>query len=100
MNFDEAKNELNGVKLAIPKWDELNEELMSSKDKPRHSRKTKGQSGKVQLYISDELPDQDLSVLAEPSVEYAQWLRILMLRVMVRTQALGNLKGRMGYSPT
>lgn len=97
MNFDEAENELNGFKLAIPKWDELNEELMFSHDKPRHSRKTKGQSGKVQLYISDELTDQDLSVLAEPSVEYAQWLRILMLRVMVRTQALGNLKGRMGY---
>lgn len=97
MNFDKADNELNGVKLAIPKWDELNEELMSSSNKPRQSRKGKGQNGKVKLYISDELTDQDMSVLAEPSVEYAQWLRVLMLRVMARTQALGNLKGRMGF---
>jgi len=97
MKFDEADNGLNGAKLSIPHWDEFSEEVKSSNRKARQSHKGKGEGGKVQLYISDELTDEVLSVLSEPSVQYARWLRVLMLRVMTRTQALGHLKGRMGY---
>jgi SpoVK/Ycf46/Vps4 family AAA+-type ATPase len=97
MKFDEADNGLNGAKLSIPHWDEFSEGVKSSNRKARQSHKGKGEGGKVQLYISDELTDEVLSVLSEPSVEYARWLRVLMLRLMTRTQALGHLKGRMGY---
>ena len=97
MNFDEATDEMNGVNSAIPNWDDFNAEVKSFSSKPRQPRRGKGEGGKVQLFIIDEVTDHDMSVLSEPTVEYAQWLRILMLRVLVRTQALGHLKGRMGY---
>lgn len=46
----------------------------------------------LQLDAMDDLADQDFS--------YGNWLRIVMLRTMVRTPALGKLKNRSGFNLT
>jgi len=97
MKIDDTESNVNDVKCANPDWSELSEVAQIPHRKQRQALKGKGEGGKVQLFIKADLSDEALSVLSEPSVEYAQWLRVVMLRVMTRTQALGSLKGRMGF---
>lgn len=50
--------------------------------------------------ITEDLTPLDLEELASTDIAYALSLRILMLRIMVRTPALGKLKNRCGYTIT
>lgn len=99
MNFDDL-NETVGLKDATLDLDEMIDDPFMDAPKPRRVRKTKVRAFKVDLVISDELKSELMADLAECSHEYAMWLRVLMLRVLIRTPALGRLKGRSNYNLT
>jgi len=52
------------------------------------------------LVIRCEISPAHLSGLLDPSVQYANWLRVVLLRMLIKTPALGRLKGRMGFNLT
>lgn len=97
MNFDEAQNNPDDMKSVVADWDPFEDEVKRRRRTQRQSRQSKSEGSKVALDISHDPGGDHMLALAESSVEYAQWLRIVVVRVMARTQALGQLKGRMGY---
>lgn len=94
MSFED----LNGEPCAQEPFEHLDarEEALAAEPKSRAPRK-KSRAG---LCVSEPLSEHMLSELAESSADYALWLRIVMLRVLIRTPALGRLKGRAGYHLT
>lgn len=65
---------------------------------PRRARKAQKAHTPVSLVLSDEVSQDALAELAEADLLYARWLRVVMLRLMIKTPALGRLKGRVGYN--
>lgn len=52
----------------------------------------------IELEVDETFPGFDLHELSSLNPEYLQWLRIVCLRVLALTPAVGKLKGRFGYS--
>ena len=99
MSFNDV-NDAASVKSSMSALDHLTDDNFKEPAKPRPARKTKGGCYKAKLVLSEELKTETMAELAECSTEYAMWLRVLMLRVLIRTPALGRLKGRVGYNLT
>lgn len=53
---------------------------------------------KVHLNVVNEFFLHDWERLSDRDLTYAKWLRIVVLRTLIKTQILGVLKGRMSYS--
>ena len=99
MSFDDV-SDADSVKGCMPNLDHLIDDAFCESPKPRRVRKSKGEGAKVDLALSEEVKTEAMAELAECSPEYAMWLRVLMLRLLIRTPALGRLKGRVGYNLT
>jgi hypothetical protein len=59
------------------------------------SRKTDQRKG---LLIRCEISPEHLTELLDPGLPYAKWLRVVLLRLLIKTPALGRLKGRMSFN--
>lgn len=99
MSFDDV-NDAVSTKDPMSGLDHLLDDAFMDPPKPRRARKSKAGGAKVDLVLSEEIKGEVMAELAESSDEYAMWLRVLMLRVLIRTPALGRLKGRVSYNLT
>jgi hypothetical protein len=99
MSFDDV-NDAVSTKDPMSRLDQLLDDAFIDPPKPRRTRKSKAGSAKVVLDLNEELKSEVMAELAESSPEYAMWLRVLMLRLLIRTPALGRLKGRVSYNLT
>ncbi len=99
MNFDDV-NDGEVVKGGLTDMDSLLDDDFKVPMRPSRTNKTQGDGVKVDLALSEELKTEVMAELAECSPQYALWLRVLMLRVLIRTPALGRLKGVAGYNLT
>ncbi|WP_089963954.1 ATP-binding protein [Limnohabitans sp. 2KL-3] len=98
MSFEDV-NDVVSMKESFldmdPAVDDLQQDLETH---PRRDRKTKNAQTPVYLVVSEEVSEDALAELAEADMRYARWLRVVMLRLMIKTPALGRLKGRVGYN--
>lgn len=54
-------------------------------------------SAAVPLKVSAEIRPETLAVLVTTDPTYVQWLRVTLLRVLIKTPALGRLKGSVNF---
>ena len=59
----------------------------------RSRRKFATENSHVDLAIRKEISAEDLGGLADCDLNYARWLRVTLLRLLVRTPVIGSLKG-------
>ncbi len=98
MSFDDVNNVINKKASFLDMDPSVEDFLQDVEAPPRRARKTKNAQTPVSLVLNEEVSQDALAELAEADVRYARWLRVVMLRLMVKTPALGRLKGRMSYN--
>ena len=98
MSFDDV-NDVVSKKASFLDMDPSVEDFLQDVEPPpRRARKTKNAQAPVSLVLSEAVSQDALAELAEADLRYARWLRVIMLRLMIKTPALGRLKGRVGYN--
>lgn len=99
MSFESETRKV-GDTFSLPAFDHFINEFDPAPAKRRRGRKTHASGEKVKLAVCESFPQETLAELAERSHRYAMWVRVVMLRLMIRTPALGRLKGRASYNLT
>jgi SpoVK/Ycf46/Vps4 family AAA+-type ATPase len=66
--------------------------------KARRERVSAEMTTMAELECSDLIASELVNDLVDSDHRYAEWLRVVMLRVLLRTSALGKLKGRHCYN--
>jgi len=96
MSFDEITEKVP-EKFSLPDFLDFDEEMQSEEQDVESTKKRR--EVRVELE-TEELRVSTLEELAVQDYGYGNWLRIVMLRTMVRTPALGKLKSRSGFNLT
>lgn len=99
MAFDEI-DEFSGLNL-------ISEDVSKSSDQEtrrindlRRFQKKMTKRGLPMLKLSYDFSAEKLNELAEADIDYALWLRMVMLRLLIKTPVLNTLKNRMCFNLT
>jgi hypothetical protein len=68
------------------------------KAKAKRASKSRKADQRKGLLIRCEISPEHLTELLDPGLPYAKWLRVVLLRLLIKTPALGRLKGRMSFN--
>ena len=68
------------------------------KAKAKRANKTSKADPRKRLITRGEISQEHLAELLDPGLPYAKWLRVVLLRLLIKTPALGRLKGRMSFN--
>lgn len=100
MSFDEVKDVISEKTSFLEMDPSLEGALQDVKQPLRRTRNSKNTKSPASIILSEDVSQDMLKDLAEADLQYACWLRVVMLRLMIKTPALGRLKGRAGYNLT
>ncbi|PUE31481.1 hypothetical protein B9Z52_11360 [Limnohabitans sp. Jir72] len=108
MSFEEKFDELGGSSMSSNRNDSWAQLLQQSRLLDQAIEKSAAEefagggedacAAEVELVLDETFPGVDIQELACHKPAYAAWLRIVCLRVLVMTPALGKLKGRFGFN--
>lgn len=87
-----------GSKLVAEKIEPSTGKSPRVRSKGQRPRKAVPESLPIELEVSAGVTQEALEVLADNDLAYAQWLRIVLLRLFTKTPALSRLKEKVDYN--
>lgn len=86
------------LKLSSQDIDLIAGETTAPRVMSRRKRQSKSGAKQVPLSVRSELNQEAIAELADRNTAYAHWLRVVLLRLMVKTPALSRVKSSSDYN--